>query len=68
MSINQLTAEQVREILGVPSGEPVDNSGSFILRWQEMILRREYGSLTIHINAGREMRWTEHIEHKQEGK
>jgi len=62
---NPLTPEQVRSILGVPSGEPVANATAFIQRWQAMVLRREYGSLTMHIMAGREIRWAENVEHKE---
>lgn len=62
---NQLTPEQVRAILGVPDGEPVANAAAFIQRWQAMVLRREYGNLTIYIMAGREIRWTENVEHKE---
>lgn len=60
-----LTPEQVRSILGVPVGEPVANATALIQRWQAMVLRREYGALTIHVMAGREIRWTENVEHKE---
>lgn len=62
---NQLTPEQVRAILGIPDREPIANATAFIQRWQAMVLRREYGSLTIHIVSGREIRWTENVEHKE---
>ena len=61
----QLTPEQVRAILGVPVGEPIGNAVALIQRWQAMVLRREYGSLTIHVMAGQEIRWTENVEHKE---
>jgi hypothetical protein len=62
-----LTPDQVRAILGIPAGEPVANATAFMQRWQRMVIGREYGELTIHVNAGRGIRWTERVEHKKEG-
>ena len=66
-AVIMITPEHVRAILGVPISEPVANATALIQRWQAMVLRREYGSLTIHVNAGREIRWTENVEHKEGG-
>lgn len=63
----RLTPEQVRTILGVPEGEPVGNAVAFIARWQRMVLGREYGELTVRLQAGRETGWEERVTHKEGG-
>jgi hypothetical protein len=60
-----LTPDQVRCILDIPAGEPVVNAAAFMVRWQRMVLGREYGELTIRIQAGREAGWTEHVTHRE---
>jgi len=60
-----ITPDQVRSILGIPVGDPVGNTTAFMVRWQRMVIEREYGSLTIHVMGGREVRWSENIEHKE---
>jgi len=36
-------------------------------RWQAMVLGREYGELTIRLQAGRETGWEERVTHKEGG-
>ncbi len=55
MSNNPLTPEQVRAILGVPDGEPVDRAIEFIRRWQTMRLSKAWGNLVLKIQNGREV-------------
>ena len=61
-----LTPATVRSILDIPENIPVANAFAFITRWQGMVLRREYGELTIKMTAGRETGWEERVTHKEE--
>lgn len=60
-----LTPDQVRRILDIPAGEPVANAAAFMVRWQRMVLGREYGELTIRIRAGKEAGWRENVTHEE---
>ena len=60
-----LTPATVRSILGIPENVPVANALAFMTRWQMMLVRGEYGELTIRIDAGRESWWNENIKHKE---
>ena len=51
----KLTPEQVRAILGAGADEKVDRACEFMARWQEMRLKKAWGSLTVKLQAGKEV-------------
>ena len=59
------TPAAVRSILGIPENVPVANALAFMTRWHMMLVRGEYGELTIKVTAGRETGWEERVTHKE---
>ena len=63
--MNTITPAAVRSILDIPENRQIANALAFMARWRAMIHRREYGSLTIHFEDGKETIWDERVSHKE---
>lgn len=55
MTKQPLTPEQVRSILNIPSDESAARAFEFMRRWQEIRLKKSWGTLTLRLQDGKEV-------------